>query len=83
MVKKFKNGDKVRIIKIDDEDFYGDANYKVGCTGIIDSPDDYCSSAYYIRFDNDKYNINPYTDKGLWSAKENWLQEYKPLMEMD
>lgn len=83
MVKKFKNGDKVRVIKIDDEDFYGDANYKVGCTEIIDSPDDYCSSAYFIRFDNDKYNINPYTDKGLWSAKANWLQEYKPLMEMD
>ena len=32
---KFKKGDKVRVIKIDDTEFYGRANYEVGDIGTI------------------------------------------------
>lgn len=71
---KFNEGDRVRITKIDDLDFYCMATYEVGDVGTI-------STCY--ETDGRNAYCNPYTDNGLWSAKENWLQEYKPLMEMD
>lgn len=66
---KFKVGDRVRITKIDDLDFYGNATYKVGDVGTIvvcslmDTIITYC-----IEFDKRQSYDN------YWAALESWLE---------
>ena len=68
---KFKVGDRVRVIKIDDDDYYCAASYKVGDIGTIE----YCFSNiqygnyYCIRFDQ----LTNQNQLDYWAALESWL----------
>lgn len=70
---KFKVGDRVRITKIDDLDFYGNATYNVGDVGTIvvcslmDTIITYC-----IEFDKRQSYDNDWDN--YWAALESWLE---------
>ena len=81
MEYKFEVGDRVRITKIDDYDFYGHATYEVGCVGYIYRHGKSSQEpAYLIKFIDETYNTNLYIDVPYWSAKEEWLELDRPLI---
>lgn len=66
---KFNEGDRVRITKIDDLDFYCMVTYEVGDVGTIST----CyetdgRNAYCIEFDRRPCH------GGSWAALEDWLE---------
>lgn len=73
MKHKFKVGDRVRVTKIDDKQFYGPATYKVGDVGriITVSSSQWCGRTfkYEIEFDRLKADNKDYE----WWALEDWL----------
>lgn len=72
---KFKVGDRVRVTKIDDLDFYGVATYSVGDVGtIITGYDSGHGIAYCIDFDKIPCIV------GYWAALEDWLQPEQLLI---
>lgn len=69
---KFKVGDRVRVIRIDNKAYYGDATFKIGDVGTIRA----CSRAigcdqndYVVIFDPLKANNKAYE----WWVLESWL----------
>lgn len=74
---KFKKGDNVRVIKIDDTEFYGRANYEVGDIGTIltSSNTQELGNCYKIHFDRLEDTYHP-----MWWAKEDWLKPEKALI---
>ena len=71
---KFKVGDRVRVVKIDDDDCYQPATYNVGDVGTVIrvyENSDY-GNVYKIHFDR----------PGCldWWALESWLMRDKPLI---
>lgn len=89
---KFKVGDRVRVTKIDDLDFYGDATYSVGDVGtIITGYDSGHGIAYCIDFEKgtidtqrtweNKPTYGIWFENGqYWSAKEEWLKPANQLI---
>lgn len=71
MTHKFKIGDRVRVIKIDNNKFYGTAKYKVGDVGtIVRCGFTYThGNDYLIEFDQLKKTGTRYD----WYALENWI----------
>ena len=72
MKHKFKIGDRVRVIKIDNNKYYGTARYKLGDIGTIikcDSTHTY-GNDYRIEFDRLKQAGVRYD----WYALEKWIQ---------
>lgn len=72
---KFKKGDKVRVVKIEN-DYYGLATYEIGDVGTIikarNNPK--YGKVYQIQFSQS------YTG---WWAKEAWIQPEKALIKCD
>lgn len=68
---KFKVGDRVRVIKIDDDDYYGAATYRVGDIGTIEyrSRTRPQGNYYCIRFDR----LTQQNQLDYWAALESWL----------
>lgn len=74
MKHKFKVGDRVRVVKIDDYNYYGNALYKIGDAGIIT----YCGRTfdkshkndYIIKFDR----LKAIGKDPEWCALEHWLE---------
>lgn len=81
-MKKFKIGNRVRVAKIDDYDFYSDANFEIGCVGIIVQLADVYDyeKIYYVKFDDDLYNGNPNYPDHCWAVLEDWLEPYRDLI---
>lgn len=76
---KFKIGDRVRVIKIDNQDYYCTALYKVGDVGTIEHCDydiKYDENDYCVRFDRLKAN----GEDPRWYALESWLELEKQVM---
>lgn len=74
---KFKKGDRIRVVKMDDAEFYGVAKYKVGDIGTIvrvNEKSEY-GHCYNIKFDHldGAYRQN-------WCALESWIQPEKALI---
>lgn len=74
---KFKKGDRVRIVKIDDKGYYGYAKYKIGDVGTVVGAKEKSEhgNCYNIDFDNLKY-----ASRSKWWAKESWIQPEKALI---
>ena len=72
MAHKFKIGDRVRVIKIDNNKKYGTARYKIGDIGtIIECESTHTYGNYYsIEFDRLKQAGVRYN----WYALEQWIQ---------
>ena len=76
---KFKIGDRVRVIKIDNPAYYSKALYKVGDIGTIEhcahdikhDENDYCISFDRLKADGEDPN---------WYALEHWLESAKQVM---
>lgn len=82
MEYKFKIGDRVKVIKINSVDFYGQATYEVGGIGAIarvEDDDDY-DVVYYVKFDDESYNGNPNYPDHCWAVLEDWLEPYRYLI---
>lgn len=74
MEYKFEVGDRVRVVKIDDEGYYGKATYKVGDVGTITCVEHGCR----VRFDRLTHDCNSYA---TWWAMKSWLEpEIKQIM---
>ena len=74
---KFKVGDRVRVTKIDNKNYYSDALYKVGDVGTIGSRGRYDGeNDYGVRFDRlEAIDKDPY-----WFALERWLEPENSVM---
>lgn len=72
MTHKFQNGDRVRVVKIDNMDYYDNAKYQIGDIGtIIKSDSNYMYEAEYC-IDFDRLKTVPGISE--WFALEEWLQ---------
>lgn len=73
----FKVGDRVRVITIDDYDYYGIAQYKIGDIGtiIVSEPGATFGNRYKINFD--RLHGQTHSD---WWAFEHWLEPYNQIM---
>ena len=74
---KFKKGDRVRVVNIDDKGYYGYAKYKIGDVGTVvrAAQKSGYGPCYDIDFDNLKY-----ASRSKWWAKESWIQPEKALI---
>ena len=75
---KFKIGDRVRVIKIDNP-YYSKALYKVGDVGTIRHCyrlDKYDTNDYCITFDR----LKAIGEDPIWWALEPWLVRENPIM---
>ena len=77
---KFKVGDRVRVAKIDDYDFYGDANFEINCIGTICVRENHGDYIYRVKFDDNQYNTSPYHPENYWALLEDWLEKYSALI---
>lgn len=70
MKHEFKVGDRVRVTKIDDSWYYGDATYEVGDIGTV------CQIAanYLVQFDRLKQERK----RSKWWVLTNWLEPEIP-----
>ena len=74
---KFKVGDRIRVTKIDDLDYYGLATYKIGDAGTISMLRNGSNGIVYgIDFDD----LQASGEDGFWWAKEAWLKPEKALI---
>lgn len=74
---KFKVGDRIRITKIDDMEYYGLATYEVGDVGTI-SMHRHGSNGVVYGIDFDELLASG--EDGFWWAKEAWLKPEKALI---
>lgn len=74
---KFKVGDRVRVITIDNDNYYGLAQYKNGDIGTITMcrPYDSFGNKYKINFDRLQGR-----SRSEWWALEHWLEPYNHVM---
>lgn len=68
---KFSVGDRVRVTKIDDMEYYGLATYEVGDVGTI-SMHRHGSNGVVYGIDFDELLASG--EDGFWWAKESWLE---------
>lgn len=74
---KFKIGDRVRVIKINDMEYYGLATYEVGDVGTISMHRHGSNGIVYgIDFDD----LMASGEDGCWWAKESWLKPENALI---
>ena len=74
---KFKVGDRIRVTKIDDLDYYGLATYEIGDAGTISMRRNGSNGIVYgIDFDD----LQASGEDGFWQAKEAWLKPEKALI---
>ena len=77
MKYKFSEGDRIRVTKIDDMDYYGLATYKIGDAGTISMRRNNKNGIFYgIDFDD----LQASGEDGFWRAKEAWLKPEKALI---
>ena len=77
MKYKFSEGDRIRVTKIDDMDYYGLATYKIGDAGTISMRRNNKNGIFYgIDFDD----LQASGEDGFWWAKEAWIQSEKALI---
>lgn len=77
MEHKFKVGDRVRVVKIDDKAYYNGATYQVGDVGCVTYCGDcYKGHYYWVEFDR----LKMLSEYNTWSALEDWLVEVKSLI---
>lgn len=74
MENKFKVGDRVQVVEIDNMDFYGRAIYHVGDVGTID----YIDENGDCRVDFDRLKLE--NRHSTWWAREYWLRLENQLM---
>lgn len=80
MKYKFSEGDRIRVTKIDDMDYYGLATYKIGDVGTISMHRHGSNGIVYgIDFDD----LMASGEDGCWWAKESWLMLEKPLIKCE
>lgn len=80
MKYKFSEGDRIRVTKIDDMDYYGLATYKIGDVGTISiRRNNENGIVYGIDFDD----LPASGEDGCWWAKEHWLKPAKVLITCD
>lgn len=63
---KFKKGDRVRVVNIDDKGYYGYAKYKIGDVGTVVRAEE--TSGYGPCYDIDFDNLK-YARRSKWWAK--------------
>lgn len=67
---KFKKGDRVRVVTLEHNNYYGEAKYKIGYIGTVLALDSEGSqNDYFVKFDrliHSKYNAS-------WYVLEKWL----------
>ena len=77
MKYKFSEGDRIRVTKIDDLDYYGLATYKIGDVGTISMRRNGSNGIVYgIDFDD----LMASGEDGFWWAKEAWLKSENALI---
>lgn len=74
---KFKVGDRVRVIAIDDYDYYGIAQYEIRDIGTIIMCRPYRSGENKYEIDFDRLQGRTQSD---WWALEHWLEPVNPVM---
>ena len=81
---KFKKGDRVRVVKIDDKGYYGYAKYKVGDVGTVVGAVGTVVGAKEKSKHGNRYNIDfdnlKHARRSKWWAKESWIQPDKALI---
>lgn len=76
---KFKIGDRVRVVRIDNNTYYGNATYRAYDIGTIIEYDEFIGD-YHIEFDR----LKQHRQKCDWWAKEDWLEPIRrPIMEFE
>lgn len=79
MKHKFKVGDRVRVIKIDNKTYYSEAPYKIGDVGTVTfcgQAHSYSANDYLIVFDR----LNAEGKDPKWCALEHWLEPENQLI---
>lgn len=77
MKYKFSEGDRIRVTKIDDMNYYGLATYKIGDVGTISiRRNNENGIVYGIDFDD----LPASGEDGCWWAKESWLKTETALI---
>lgn len=67
---KFKKGDRVCVVTLEHNDYYGEAKYKVGDIGTVLALDNEGSqNDYFVKFDRLRHSDGPTS----WYVLEKWL----------